>query len=206
MIARHPKLPNGRQLKSQATGGGSLTPVMSLSANDGILSPCSGGDPIMQRRLLGRSAGGLVLAALATPSATTHAAPPEADQPESHRIAFHVGSADPAMMNVALHNIANAVDYYAARNEIVAIELVANGPGYVMLRADTSPVKADIAELHRKYPFVVFSACQMSRKGAAKAEGKAVQDIPQVPEATDVPAGIVRLSELQEQDFSYIRV
>ena len=53
---------------------------------------------------------------------------------------------------------------------------------------------------------VVFSACQMSRKAIAKAEGKAVQDIPQVPEATDVPAGIVRLSELQEQGWSYIRV
>ena len=25
---------------------------------------------------------------------------------------FHVGSADPAMMGVALHNIANAADYY----------------------------------------------------------------------------------------------
>jgi hypothetical protein len=155
----------------------------------------------MQRRFLGRSAGGLILA-----TAVPRVSPTQAESAEPHRIAFHVGSADPAMMSVALHNIANAADYYAARRETVEIELVANGPGYTMLRADTSPVKGDIAELHQKYPFVVFSACQMSRKGAAKAEGKAVQDIPQVPEATDVPAGIVRLSELQEQDYSYIRV
>jgi len=50
---------------------------------------------------------------------------------------------------------------------------------------------------------VVFSACQASRTGFAAAEG---HDIPQVPEATDVPYGIVRLNELQEQGWSYVRV
>ena len=40
----------------------------------------------------------------------------------------------------------------------------------------------------------------------AAAEGKAPQDIQELPEATDVPAGVVRLSELQEQRNSYIRV
>lgn len=153
----------------------------------------------MKRRLLNRSAGGLVLAA-------SFGRASAAEAPRSHRISFHVGSGDPVMMSVALHNVANAAEFYAARNETVAIELVVNGPGYMMLRADTSPVRAQIAEVHSRFPFVVFSACQMSRKGLAKAEGKAVQDIPQVPEATDVPAGIVRLSELQEQGWSYIRV
>jgi intracellular sulfur oxidation DsrE/DsrF family protein len=53
---------------------------------------------------------------------------------------------------------------------------------------------------------VVFSACQNSRAAIAKAEAKAAQDIPQVPEATDVAAGVVRLNQLQEQNWSYIRV
>jgi uncharacterized protein len=153
----------------------------------------------MQRRFLARSAGSLALAAAAT--STTRAEPPR-----PHRMSLHVGGGDPVMMNVALHNIANAAEVYAGQHETVAIELVANGPGYTMLRADTSPVRALIAEVHAKYPFVVFSACQKSRAVAAKAEGKAVKDIPQVPEATDVAAGVVRLNELQEQGWSYIRV
>jgi uncharacterized protein len=156
----------------------------------------------MQRRFLSRSVGGLVLAAAALRTTAAKAD----DTPQPHRIAFHVGSADPVMMAVALRNIANAADYYAAKGETVAIELVANGPGYTMLRADTSPVKPLLSEIHAKYPFVVFSACQNSRNAVAKAEGKAPQDIPELPEATDVPAGVVRLSELQEQDWSYIRV
>ena len=110
------------------------------------------------------------------------------------------------MMTMALRNIANAADYYAEKREPVAIELVANGFGYVMLRADLSPVKELVASTKQRYPFVVLSACQNSRREAAVAEGKALQDIPELPEATDVPAGVGRLTELQEQGFSYIRV
>jgi uncharacterized protein len=154
----------------------------------------------MKRRFVSGSAAGLLLAAASGVSTAG------AEAKHAHKMSFHVGSADPTMMTVALHNIIAAAEYYAAANETVAIELVANGPGYTMLRADTSPVKPLLAEVHAKFPFVVFSACQNSRKAVAKAEGKAVQDILEVPEATDVAAGVVRLSELQEQGFSYIRV
>lgn len=154
----------------------------------------------MNRRFLNRSAAGLVVAVAAARGAKA------AEPSVPHRIAFHICNADPVMMNVALHNIAATAEHYAALHQPVAIELVANGPGYAMLRADKSPVIALLAETHAKFPFVVFSACQNSRKGAAKAEGKAVQDIPEVPEATDVQAGVVRLNELQEQGWSYIRV
>lgn len=153
----------------------------------------------MHRRTFAAATGGLALAAAGLASA-------RAQQAAGHKMTFHVGSADPVMMGVALHNIAAAVDYYAEKGETVAIELVANGPGYTMLRADISPVKVQVADTKKKYPFVVFSACQNTRKGLAAAEGKAVQDIPELPEVTDVPAGVVRLSELQEQNYSYIRV
>ena len=155
----------------------------------------------MKRRFLSRSAGGLVLAATLGRASSARAAATQA-----HRIAVHVGGADPVMMHAALNNITAAAESYAAANQAVAIELVANGPGYTMLRADTSPVKPHIAEVHARFPFVVFSACQRSRDGAARAEGKTAQAIPEVPQATDVPSGIVRLSELQEQGWSYIRV
>lgn len=155
----------------------------------------------MKRRFLSRSAAGLALAAT-----VARASKARAETTRPHRIAVHVGSADPVMMHVALNNMTAAAEFYAAENQAVAIELVANGPGYTMLRADTSPVKRHIAELHARFPFVVFSACQRSREGAARAEGKTAQEIPEVPEASDVPAGIVRLSELQEQGWSYLRV
>jgi hypothetical protein len=72
----------------------------------------------MRRRLLSRTVGGLVLAAAASGTSTARA---ETTHPR--RMSLHVGSADPVMMNVALHNIIAAVEYYAARKETVAIEL-----------------------------------------------------------------------------------
>ena len=137
----------------------------------------------MRRRSLWASASGLFLGALGVGQA-------RAETSTAAKISFHVGSADPAMMAVSLKNIAAAVEFYKEQGQTVAIELVANGPGYTMLRDDTSPVKAAIAATKKAYPFVVFSACQNSRKGAALAEHKSPQDIPEVPEATDVPAGL----------------
>jgi len=154
----------------------------------------------MNRRLFNRSG---LIALVAAPGLAAAAEPPA--EPRPHRIVIHVGGGSTSEMNVALSNILNAAEYYAALGKAVAIELVANGPGYAMLREDVSPVKARLAEVHAKLPAVVFSACQNSRAAVAKAEGKTLEQIVQVPEATDVPAGIVRLSELQEQGWSYVR-
>ena len=155
----------------------------------------------MDRRLFARRAAGLLAASLAFASRRARAAPAAA----GHRVALQVSVADPALMNLALSNVSNIAEAYAARGEAVAIELVAYGPGYAMLRADVSPVVGRIAEVRARLPFVVFSACQNARRGMAQAEGKSVEQIPELPGVTDVPAGVVRLVTLQEQGWSYIR-
>jgi intracellular sulfur oxidation DsrE/DsrF family protein len=155
----------------------------------------------MNRRLFSRSG---LLALVAAPSLA--AAAESLPGPRPHRLVLHVGGGSAIEMNVALSNILNATEYYSGLGKTVTIELVANGPGYAMLREDVSPVKARLAEVHMKLPGVVFSACQNTRAAVAKTEGKTIEQIVQVPEATDVPAGVVRLSELQEQGWSYVRV
>lgn len=47
-----------------------------------------------------------------------------------------------------------------------------------------------------------FSACDNTKQGMEKAEGHAISI---VPEATVVPSGVVRLMELQEAGWSYVR-
>jgi intracellular sulfur oxidation DsrE/DsrF family protein len=125
-----------------------------------------------------------------------------AQAPKSHRLAVQIDSDDPALMNMALNNIGNAAALYAGRGEAVEIELVADGPGLVMLRDDLSPVKARLAELHKNLPFLVLSACGVTMKAVTEREGKV---LPLVPGAAVVPSGVVRLVELQEQGWSYIR-
>jgi hypothetical protein len=57
-----------------------------------------------------------------------------------HRVAIQVDQNDPAVMNLALNNATNVIEYYRAKGEDVDVDVVTYGPGLHMLRADTSPV------------------------------------------------------------------
>jgi intracellular sulfur oxidation DsrE/DsrF family protein len=121
-----------------------------------------------------------------------------------HRVAIQVNQNDPQVMNLALNNATNVLEYYRGKNEEVEVDVVAYGPGLHMLRADTSPVQDRIKRLKEMaFPGKVqFSACNNTKQGMEKAEGKAISV---VPDATIVPSGVVRLMELQEQGWSYVR-
>jgi intracellular sulfur oxidation DsrE/DsrF family protein len=105
-------------------------------------------------------------------------------------------------MTMALGNASNAAAYFAQHGETVAIELVAYGPGLHMLRADTSPVKERLGEIRKTLPQMAFSGCNNTLQAMQKTEGK---EISLVAEARIVPAGVVRLMELQEAGWSYVR-
>ena len=121
-----------------------------------------------------------------------------------HRVTIQVDQNDPAVMNLALNNVTNIMEMYKAKDEDVQIELVAYGPGLNMLRDDTSPVKdrlKQIADL--SFPSQIkFSACNNTKEGMEKREGHKITIVPQ---ASLVPSGAVRLMELQEQGWSYLR-
>lgn len=142
----------------------------------------------------------LVLFAGVVSATSTYAA--ETTKP--HRIAIQIDQDDPALMNLVLNNVSNVVEHYQGKNEDVQIEVVAYGPGLKMLREDKSPMKDRIKHLaDGSFPSKVsFSACGNTMKAMEKAEGHPVQIIPQ---ASIVPAGVVRLNELQEEGWSYIR-
>lgn len=123
---------------------------------------------------------------------------------KAHRVAIQVDQNDPAVMNLALNNATNVIEYYRGKGESVDVDLVTYGPGLTMLRDDTSPVKDRIKQLKElAFPGnIQFSACENTKKGMEKKEGHV---IPIVSEATIVPSGVVRLMELQEQGWSYVR-
>ncbi len=119
-----------------------------------------------------------------------------------HKIVLHVGFNSEESMKTALNNAKNAYEVYSKLGEEVTMEIVANSGGLHMLRDDTSPVKEQIRELLKLDPKVALSACNNTKTGMEKKEGKPV---PIISEARVVPAGIVRLAELQEQGFAYVR-
>jgi hypothetical protein len=126
---------------------------------------------------------------------------PVADQ-KAHRVVLQVDTNDPAMMNLALNNATNVAQYYKDLGEKVSIEVVTFGPGLHMLRDDTSPVKARIEVIALSMPEISFKACGNTRENMHKAETK---EIPLIPQAQVVKSGVVRILELQEQGWSYVR-
>ena len=106
------------------------------------------------------------------------------------------------MMNLALNNASNVAQYYEDLGEKVNIDIVTFGPGLHMLRDDTSPVKARIKALSESQPSISFEACGNTRENMGRAEGK---DIPLISEAKVVKSGVVRVMELQEQGWTYVK-
>ena len=119
-----------------------------------------------------------------------------------HRLILQVNSNEPAMMNLALNNASNVVQYYKDLGEKVSVEVVTFGPGLHMLREDTSPVKARIETLALSSPEISFKACGNTRENMSKAESK---EIRLISEAKIVPSGVVRVMELQEQGWTYVK-
>ena len=127
----------------------------------------------------------------------------QAEEPK-HRLVIQVDQDDPAVMNLALNNATNVLDYYRAKGETVDLDIVTYGPGLNMLRVDTSPVKDRIKRIKElAYPGTIqFSACNNTRENMEKKEGHPVAVM---SEAVLVPSGVVRLMELQEKGWSYLR-
>jgi intracellular sulfur oxidation DsrE/DsrF family protein len=120
----------------------------------------------------------------------------------AHRLVLQVNTNDPATMNLALNNATNVEQYYKELGQKVEIEIVTFGAGLHMLRDDTSPVKDRISAIAQKSPSISFKACGNTQENMHKAENKA---IPLVSQATLVKSGVVRVMELQEQGWTYVR-
>lgn len=134
-------------------------------------------------------------------SAQKTIAKPSAAKP-AHKLALQVNDNNPQAMNLALNNARNVVEYYKAKGQTVAIEIVTFGPGLHMLREDTSPVKQRIATMALENPGIAFIACANTQSNMGKQENK---EITLISEAKLMPSGVVRLMELQKQGYAYIR-
>jgi uncharacterized protein len=121
---------------------------------------------------------------------------------KAHRLVLQVNTNDPATMTLALNNATNVEKYYKERGEPVEIEIVTFGPGLHMLRDDTSPVKDRIKAIADKTPSISFKACGNTQENMGKAEKKG---IPLVAQAVLVKSGVVRVMELQEAGWTYVR-
>jgi uncharacterized protein len=123
-------------------------------------------------------------------------------QGKQHRLVIHVDAADATLMSEALHNAANTIDTTRKQGDTVLIEIVANGPGIAMFIDGLSPVQDEVRRTRATYPSVVMSVCGIS---LAHTEADMKKPLTVLPEARVVPSGAVRIMELEELGWAYLK-
>jgi len=121
---------------------------------------------------------------------------------ESRNIVIHVNFSDRDRLVFVLNNVDNILDYYSDKGNQVAIRVVCHGPGLVLLRTDTSPVKDRLEQMADSLDELSFYACTNTLNKITKAEGKQPEIIDQT---TLVPAGLPEIIELQRLGWIYLK-
>ncbi len=115
-----------------------------------------------------------------------------------HKVVIQVSTDDPRTQKIALNNAVNLQKALGSGN--VVVEIVAYGPGLSLLT--TKSPQANRVKNLAMYDEFTFSACNNTMKKIAKKKGKK----PQLVEGVRVvPAGVLRIVELQEQGYAYVR-
>jgi len=115
----------------------------------------------------------------------------------AHKVVIQVSTDDERTQKIALNNAVNIQKSLGA--DEVRIEIVAYGPGLgiMTLAGKQSQRVADLALQN-----ITFSACNNTIKKVTKKKGAAPKLVEGV---TIVDSGAVRIIELQQQGYAYIR-
>ena len=116
---------------------------------------------------------------------------------EPHKVVIQVSTDDVRTQNIALNNAVNLQQALGMDN--VIIEIVAYGPGLSMLTSK-SPASNRVPSLAMQD--ITFSACGNTKGKMEKKSGKKIELVEGV---RIVPAGVLRIMELQEEGYAYIR-
>lgn len=118
------------------------------------------------------------------------------DEGTSHRVVMHLNADDENVQRGLLGNIKNL--YEAVGRDSLRVEVVAHGPGLKLLTKKDSTLSAEVAELKTRFG-VEFTACSNTMKKMGVQREDLIDQVDRT-----VPA-MVRLMELQEQDWAYIK-
>ena len=121
---------------------------------------------------------------------------------EPQKIIVHVSSSNPVRLKSALDETESLLDAYRRTNRPLQVEIVANGGGVDLLRADVSPYAKRIGMMQEKYPNLGFIACGQTIK---KLREKGV-DVQLLPHTGVASSALDQITRRLKQDWVYIKV
>lgn len=117
---------------------------------------------------------------------------------EPARILIHLDSSGAEQMDAAL----DLAEAYLAKAGSAQVEIIANHRGLDLLRVDTTPYAARIAELKAHHARVGFVACGQT---IARLQGTGVE-VKLVPEAAVAKTAIEYVADRVQQGWTYLKI
>lgn len=128
---------------------------------------------------------------------TQNAFATEAGFSTKNKVVIQVSTSNPKQQHLAINNVVNLQKAMGMDN--VSIELVAYGPGLSILTPKSKEGKR-VESL--AVQGITFSACHNTMLGIKKKTGK----LPKLLKGVKiVPGGVVRIMQLQQQGYAYIK-
>jgi len=122
------------------------------------------------------------------------------EQPRKHRIVYHLNEPGVEKAKVVLGNIQNHVNGVGGFQHIEAIELVVHGAALkTFVKSDMDPAVRGLLD-RLQTQGLALGACGNTMKGMNITLGQLPDGTQQLPQG-----GVVRVMELQEAGYSYIR-
>jgi intracellular sulfur oxidation DsrE/DsrF family protein len=139
----------------------------------------------------------------ASPRASSLSAAFQPGKQATAGVLLHLSSADPARIRAALDSAEDRLQQLRQHSPAARVEVLVNGRGLDMLRADTSSSKDRIHSLQQKYQNLTFIACQKAIERLKLTQGvdaQLLQDTEVASSALDQV--LLRLG----QGWSYVRI
>lgn len=115
-----------------------------------------------------------------------------------HRIVIQVSSDDPKVWTLAMNNVDNIIA--AVGKDHVDIKVVAYGPGLAMFKKDNAQMAKRLLTAKEMCPTgVQFNSCAVTMRKTGLTE----KDLARYVETS--PSGVVRVIELEEAGYTYLR-
>ena len=119
------------------------------------------------------------------------------------RVLIHLARDDTAQLRQALDDIEDLLKHYRETRQNARVEVVVNGGGLELVRADTSVFAGRIQRLQREYSNLTFAACQNTIDRLANHLGTSIQLLPGV---ITIDSGMAEIMRRQNQGWAYLQV
>ncbi|HEX9627320.1 MAG TPA: hypothetical protein VGA00_10330 [Acidiferrobacterales bacterium] len=118
------------------------------------------------------------------------------------KVLFHLNSGNVARMKEVLDEAEGLLKLYGETGQPARVEIITNGDGLNLLRAQTSPYAERVQAMRARYPNLVFAACQNTIERLS-AHGI---DMHLLPGTIVIDSGVAQIIQRQQQGWLYIQV